>query len=128
VTTLNDLCAVKDVMATVTELEATLRSRLGLNLYQAFALCCLARGERSAGSLADELRIRQASLSRILKSLEQRGLVRRQAGSDNRHRIVSLSEAGLALSCRMDAEERRQFPLSIRPRPFTELSVGACEE
>ena len=127
-TTLIDLCTVKDVMATVTELEAGLRAQLGLNLHQAFVLCCLARGERSAGSLADELRIRQASLSRILKTLEQRGLLQRQAGEDNRHRIVSLSEAGLALSCRMMDEEQRRFPLPIRPQPFAELGAGACQE
>ena len=114
---LENLCHVKDVMATVVQLEATLRRETGLNLNQAFALCCLAKGPLSAGALADELRIHGASLSRILKTLEGQGLITRDPHDhDNRQRILALTDQGALVAATLLCTEDRIFPLSVDRR------------
>jgi len=111
---LKDLCQVKDVMASVVELEAQLRRQTGLSLNQAFALCCLARGPLGAGALADEVRIHGASLSRIIKSLHQRGLiVQEMHGEDSRQKVLSLSGEGRAVASTLALCEAQLFPLAV---------------
>jgi DNA-binding MarR family transcriptional regulator len=118
---LKDLCQVKDLMAAVVQVEATLRKETGLNLNQSFALCCLAKGPRTAGALADELRIHGASLSRILKNLVQKGFITRDAGEDdNRHRILSLTDEGRRVATFLEVCESRIFPVTVAEKGLAE--------
>jgi DNA-binding MarR family transcriptional regulator len=112
-----DLCQVKDVMATVVRVEAALRKETGLNLNQSFALCCLNRGPRSAGVLADELRIHGPSLSRILKALETKGYIQRDHDpSDNRQTILSLTEEGKRIASTLLLCENKLFPVIVEEK------------
>jgi len=118
---LENLCHVKDVMATVVQLEATLRTETGLNLNQAFALCCLAKGPRGAGVLADELRIHGASLSRVIKALWAKGYLDRNVdGEDSRQKVLSLTEEGQKVARTLAGCEGRLFPLAIDKRGLAE--------
>lgn len=101
-------------MATVTQVEASLRKETGLNLNQAFVLCCLAKGPLGAGALADELRIQGPSLSRILKTLHYRGLIYRDLHlGDNRQKVLSLTEEGQRVALSLAGCETRLFPVSV---------------
>jgi DNA-binding MarR family transcriptional regulator len=111
---LQDLCQVKDLMATVVQVEAALREETGLNLNQSFALCCLNKGPLSAGALAKELRIHGASLSRVIKVLATKGLINRDLDSDdNRQRMISLTEEGRKVADALVICEKRLFPLVV---------------
>ena len=112
---------MKDLMATVVQVEATLRRETGLNLNQSFALCCLAKGSLSAGALADELRIRGASLSRIIKTLDHQGYIYRDLNSeDNRQKLLTLTDAGHQLALTLLGCEARIFPLEVKERGLAE--------
>ncbi len=118
---LKDLCEVKDVLATVVQIEASLRSETGLHLNQAFALCCLAKGALSAGALAEELRIHGASLSRVIKTLWLKGLIHREIhGSDSRQKVLSLTEEGRRVALNLAGCETRIFPVEIKGRGLAE--------
>lgn len=120
---LESLCQVKDLMATVVEVEAALRKETGLNLNQSFALCCLAKGPMSAGALADELRIHGASLSRIIKTLYLKGLIYRDLNlGDSRQKVLSLTEAGQHLALKLVGCETKLFPLAVEERGLAETS------
>ena len=57
--------------------------------------------------MATELDLDQGYLSRILRSFEERGLIRRQPSEDDaRQQIVSLTEAGSALFTAIDNRSR----------------------
>jgi DNA-binding MarR family transcriptional regulator len=108
-------------MATVVQLEARLRSETGLNLNQAFALCCLARGPLSAGELADELRIHGASLSRVIKTLWSKGYLLRDLNwGDSRKKVLSLTEEGQKMALNLAGCEQRIFPLAVDERGLEE--------
>lgn len=114
---LRDLCHVKDLLATVVQVEAAFRQETGLNLNQSFALCCLARGPMTAGALAEELRIHGASLSRIIKVLAQRGYIHRDLNEDDsRQKVLSLTEEGKELAQTLAGCETRLFPLPVGRR------------
>ncbi len=118
---LRDLCHVKDLMATVVQLEATLRKEIGLNLNQSFALCCLAKGPLSAGALADELRIHGASLSRIIKTLYMKGYIYRDTNwGDSRQKVLSLTETGQRIALTLAGCETRLFPLVLEDYDLAE--------
>ena len=62
----------------------------------------IAGGEMDASALADQCWILMPSLSRILKSLEARGLIaRRRVDSDLRRTIISVTDKGRALFARI---------------------------
>jgi len=112
-----DLCQVKDVMATVVQVEAALRKETGLNLNQSFALCCLHRGPRSAGVLAEDLRIHGPSLSRILKALRARGYLQRDLDQgDSRQTVLSLTEEGKKIAATLLRCETGLFPVAVEER------------
>jgi len=114
---LKDLCQVKDLMATVVQVEAALRRETGLNLNQSFALCCLAKGPLGAGALADELRIHGASLSRVLNALQTKGFIHRSIhDEDGRQKVLSLTPEGERLAQTLLGCEARLFPLAVDER------------
>ncbi len=114
---LKDLCHVKDLVATVVQLEAGLKKETGLNLNQSFALCCLAKGPLSAGALAEELRIHGASLSRIIKMLYLKGFIYRDLSwGDSRQKVLSLTEEGQKMALRLVGYESRVFPMATDTR------------
>jgi DNA-binding MarR family transcriptional regulator len=118
---LEALGQVKDVMASVVQLEASLRQTTGLNLNQSFALCCLAKGPLSAGALADELRIHGASLSRVIKALEVKGFIVGGSGrSDSRQKVLSLTAVGQKIASELLVCEQRLFPLTVEERGLAE--------
>ena len=71
------------------------------------------RGPMSAGELASCERVQPPSMTKVLASLEERGLVQRGAHpADRRQAIIAITAAGIALldseRRSRDAEERRQ--------------------
>jgi len=120
---LKDLCQVKDLMATIVQVEAKLRRETGLNLNQSFALCCLAKGPLTAGALADELRIHGASLSRIIKALHHKGCINRDLhGGDSRQKVLSLTEMGRRIAVELAGCETGIFPLEVEERGLAEVT------
>ena len=113
--TLPDLCAIKDTVAAITQLENRLFKETGLNLNQSFALCCLARGPLTAGALAEQLKISGPSLSRIIRKLVGTGLIVRDLSlKDARNRSLFLSPGGMAKASELLATESRLFPWPIQ--------------
>jgi len=80
-------------------LQNALAKDFDVPVYQLECLLILSLDRpESAGSLAELLGIRKTSLSKLLKSLEIRGLVNRNlAATDRRQERVTLSKGGIAL-------------------------------
>jgi len=120
--TLKDLCQVKDLMASVVQIEAELKASTGLNLNQSFALCCLAKRSLSAGELAQELRIHGASLSRVIKTLHGKGLIFRGLHSgDSRRKVLSLTPDGKRTASALFGKEQNLFPFPVEERGLAEF-------
>jgi DNA-binding MarR family transcriptional regulator len=106
---------------TAAELSATLRPSLlrltrilrnqrvdvSVTLTQLSAMGTLRKkGPMSAGELAAFERVQPPSMTKVLASLEDKGLVRREAHpTDKRQAIIALTDAGLAL---LNSERRQR--------------------
>lgn len=99
----------------LTRIVRNQRVDMSVTLTQLSAMGTLKKhGPMSAGELATCERVQPPSMTKVLASLEERGLVRRDTHpSDRRQVIVAITDEGLAL---LDSERRsRDAWLSQRP-------------
>ena len=80
----------------------------------------------TVADLAEQLRRSPSATSRIVSSLEARGLLARQEEvADRRQRTVSVTPAGTALLALVDKARAEQFVSIVRPRPAPERALIA---
>ena len=89
----------------LTRIVRNQRADMSVTLTQLSAMGTLfKRGPMSAGELAGCERVQPPSMTKVLASLEERGLVRRETHpTDRRQVIVGITDAGVAL---LDSERR----------------------
>jgi DNA-binding MarR family transcriptional regulator len=89
----------------LTRIVRNQRVDMSVTLTQLSAMSTLhKRGPMSAGELAACEKVQPPSMTKVLSSLEERGLVQRDAHpSDRRQAIIAITEAGIAL---LDSERR----------------------
>lgn len=106
-----DLCDVKDTLASIVQIEAKIKAETGLGLNHAFAVCCLSKGDMSAGDLANRLRIAAPSLSRVLKVLESQNVITTKSDTpDARVKLLTLTDKGHTVSKQLETLELSWFP------------------
>jgi DNA-binding MarR family transcriptional regulator len=90
-----DLCAIRKLQTSLRAFEDQLKEQTGLSFNDALLLCAVNKGIVDPGGLARELELSPSRLTRVLDSLEQRGLVSRSlSDSDRRSLVVSLTSRG----------------------------------
>jgi DNA-binding MarR family transcriptional regulator len=89
----------------LTRIVRNQRVDMSVTLTQLSAMAMLhARGPMSAGELAACEKVQPPSMTKVLASLEERGLVRRDAHpGDRRQAIIAITDEGIAL---LDSERR----------------------
>jgi len=92
------IAALRRVIRAVDLHSRTLVESHGLTGPQALILKALQGGSISAGELATRVSLSQGTVTDILNRIEQRGLVKRLRGTQDRRRVlVVATDAGLAL-------------------------------
>ncbi|HSA34327.1 MAG TPA: winged helix DNA-binding protein [bacterium] len=92
---MRELCRLKEIFRAIYVFETTLKKRFRLSLNEALALCALEQNEKNSRELAQEIGISFSRMSRVLGSLEQKGLIKRTFGADDRRKMIfSLSPEG----------------------------------
>lgn len=90
-----DLCDLRRLVLDLHHVEQELKETTGLSLNEALCLCQADKGVNDPGKLAAELELSPSRLSRILDSLQNRGLLgRRISQKDRRIIAVELTEEG----------------------------------
>lgn len=82
------LCRIRDLQRAIARFEAGFEQAYGLNLNEGMALCTLAgRDGLCSGPLADEIGLSPSNTSKVLRSLENKGLVVCTPGLEDRRQI-----------------------------------------
>ena len=90
-----DLCAIRKLQTSLRSFEDQLKKQTGLSFNDALLLCAVNKGIGEPSALAKELELSPSRLTRILDSLEARGLVERTLSIlDRRSLTVALTEKG----------------------------------
>ncbi len=90
------LCKIRDIYRAIIALEIQLEKVHSLSLNEAMLLCSLRTNDRlSSGEIADTLKLTYSNTSKVIRSVEEKGLVRRISGDeDKRQMYFSLTEKG----------------------------------
>jgi len=92
---MKELCDLKKVFRAIYRFETTLKREFGLSINEALSLCSLESGPKNSNELARDLGISLSRISRVLGSLEHKGLVRREVTAEDKRKVLfSLLPAG----------------------------------
>jgi DNA-binding MarR family transcriptional regulator len=99
------LCALKDILRSITQLEEAIQATYHISLTEAMVLCAIDGGCRYAHDLAEDVGLSPSRLSRIIAGLERKGLLEREQNrEDRRHWQNRPTEAGKAILAHMKTE------------------------
>ena len=92
---MDTLCLIRDIYRSIGDFEANFQQTHDLCLNEGMLLCTLQKGKLSSGEIAEALGLSHSNASKVIKSVEDKGLVDRVLGSkDKRQMYFSLSEEG----------------------------------
>ncbi|MFA7115659.1 MAG: MarR family winged helix-turn-helix transcriptional regulator [Bacteroidales bacterium] len=91
------ICKIRDLQRVINEFEDKLIKEKNLSLKEAIILCSLTKNDSMTSSqLANELDMTYSNCSKVLRSVEEKGLINRHLGKkDRRNMIFSISKKGI---------------------------------
>lgn len=90
------LCKIRDIYRSIAEFESRFEKVHHLCLNEGMLLCSLSKAERlSSGEIAELLGLTASNTSKVIRSVEGKGLIERVMGEkDKRQMYFSLTEEG----------------------------------
>ena len=90
------LCKIRDIQRSVILFEQQFEKQYGVSLNEGMVLCSLTKAERlSSGELGEKLGLSPSNISKVIASVEKKGLVERSLGrEDKRQMYFMLTHAG----------------------------------
>ena len=97
-------CKIRDFYRAITDFEAKFEKKYGLCLNEGMLLCCLRQDRRlSSGDIAKHLGLTHSNTSKVIRSVEKKGLVERILGDDDKRQMYfSLTDRGRQLLASID--------------------------
>lgn len=93
----NPLCRIREIQKALETYELRFAEQTGLTLKEGMLMCCLTDNECNASELAEKIDLTSSNCSKVISSVEKKGLVRRQFGeTDKRHMVFTLTEVGFS--------------------------------
>jgi len=93
---MNSLCILRDLNRAMMEYEKSFFEMFHINLNEGMVLCCVAEQKISATQIACKIELTNSNCSKILKSVEHKGFVKRCLGEDDKREMYFLlTELGL---------------------------------
>lgn len=103
---MNTLCKIRDISRSIADFEVRFEKKYKLCFNEGMLLCTLSDVEQlSSGEIAEQLGLTTSNTSKVIKSAEGKGLIRRALGSiDKRQMYFSLTDEGRAQLAAIDCE------------------------
>lgn len=98
------LCKIRDVNMAISAYEKDLISKTGLSLNEGMLLCCIEmHGKITSTNIAESLDLTCSNTSKIIKSVESKGLIERSFGcKDKRVMEFKLTAKGIKVLDRIN--------------------------
>lgn len=89
------VCMMRDLVRALAQLEAQLMQAAGVGLNEAMVICAIGLDRATAGDIARCVGLQPPNASKVVRSVERKGLVCRSLGeTDHRRMYFSLTPAG----------------------------------
>jgi len=82
-----NLCHIRDMYRAIFEFEQNFQHLYGLGLNEGMMLCSLSRKRYSSNELAGILGLSNSNTSKVIKSIENKGLIKRIIGKDDKRQM-----------------------------------------
>jgi DNA-binding MarR family transcriptional regulator len=109
------LCQIRDVYRAIYEFESDFQQSYNLGLNEGMLLCSLSIQKYSSNELAGVLGLSNSNTSKVIKSVEKKGLIKRIVGKDDKRQMYfTLTGAGLK---KLESIKYAEFiiPESLKP-------------
>jgi len=107
-----NICRIRDIYRVIMFFEADFQQRYDMCLNEGMALCVLQNGKLSSKELAESLTLARSNTSKIIKSLEDKMLIKRILGkTDKRQMYFTLTSKGKEKLETMNSEEQTIAPV-----------------
>lgn len=117
------ICLMRDICRAIQTFEAEFVKVHHMSLNEAMLLCSLSEGQLSAAGLAEVNVMTPSHTSKVIRSLEEKGMLRRVLGQDDRRKMYfELTDHG-----RRSLSEMRCGSVEI-PKIFQPLFREHCPE
>ena len=121
---MKQLCKIRELYRAIAHFEADFMAHHQLSLNEGMLLCCLQQhGTSTAGQIAEQLGLTSSSTSKVIKSVEEKGLINRiLCKADKRQMCFELSLKGRN---KIKQIETAEIPLDL-PLQRAFEQIGAC--
>ncbi|MEG1793410.1 MAG: MarR family transcriptional regulator [Rikenellaceae bacterium] len=94
---MDTLCKIRDIYRGIAEFESQFQKMYDLSLNEGMLLCTISKeGKCTSGELARLMALSNSNTSKVIKSVEEKGLIERLMGEcDKRQMCFSLTKDGL---------------------------------
>ena len=108
------ICAMRELLQTLTMLEEQLTENYGLKLNEAMVLCSVGNDTVSASTIAECTGMTPSHASKVIGAAEKKGLLTRSLGDcDKRQMHFALTDSGKSLLRRLK-EEGMEMPEKLK--------------
>lgn len=93
---MESICLIKDLYKVLYQFEKSFSDANSMTINEAMLLCCMKDGkQRTAGALCEYIGLSNSRVSKVITSVEQKGLIEREINRDDKRQMIfSLTEAG----------------------------------
>lgn len=89
------LCSIRDIYRSIRNFELEFQKEHDLSLNEGMLLCSLKEGKHSSGEIADMLGLTNSNASKVIKSVEDKGFIKRMLGEgDKRQMYLCITNEG----------------------------------
>ncbi len=85
------LCKLKEIFRIIYHFESKLKKEYDLSINEALTLCALSgdnADKKTSGYMAEEIGISVSRMSRVFSSLENKGLISRRLGKEDKRKMI----------------------------------------
>jgi DNA-binding MarR family transcriptional regulator len=122
------LCKIRDIQRTVSVFESHFEKKYGICLNEGMALCSLYKtSPLSSGEIGGLLGLSSSNTSKVIASLEKKGLIERIIGTkDKRQMYFSLTADGKKLISGVRSDEI-EMPALLKEIIFHFISISSAK-
>lgn len=109
------ICVMRDLFRALAELESGLKDTYGLTLNEAMVLCSVGDETVTAGVIVERTGLKASHASKVIRQVEEKGLLSRHLGEDDKRQMCFTLTAG-AVDCLQRIKARGvEVPELLRP-------------
>ncbi|MCF0203448.1 MAG: winged helix DNA-binding protein [Bacteroidaceae bacterium] len=99
------ICQMRELCKAISELEDSLVDIYGITLNEAMVMCCIGSENIAAGDISQAIGMKSSHLSKVLRSIEEKGLITRAFGDKDKRQIYfSLTPEATSRLCTLKCD------------------------